>query len=334
MGTPNYPNQPHGASAGGEDRPNPERAPDQRPTGPSGPSGGAQGGAPYDTGPWGPYQPPVPDERRHAGALAEWWQRLIARIIDGVIALLVFLVVGGLANLMAAAMIGGGAGTVEPPSFGAVYAIALITGIIGVAALVGYEYVMLRTRGQTLGKMALRLRVVELDAPGRPPGLSNRASVVRALVWWGPAVLNYLVPVGGRFITMVVVLVNGLWPLWDRPNRQSLNDKAARTAVIVEPSGPAPGPVPMARREHAPGREPRQGGQPPPERAGGNAAPPPGPSGAQPVPHGPVDRPPAAEAGGGPDGPERGAPGHRDFPGAPERPGGEQPPEPPMRPHP
>ncbi|MEK8171098.1 RDD family protein [Streptomyces sp. M19] len=84
--------------------------------------------------------------------------------------------------------------------------------------------IMLTTSGQTVGKRLTRIRVAMLD-DGRVP--SGSPGWMRAGVY----ALPEIVPCCG----FVFWLVNVLWCTWDRPYRQCLHDKAARTVVVSAP---------------------------------------------------------------------------------------------------
>jgi uncharacterized RDD family membrane protein YckC len=81
-----------------------------------------------------------------------------------------------------------------------------------------YYVEMMFRSGQTLGKRAMKLRVVPLDPAAR---LTRPVAVRRWLVQFPAGMLvpffNYL---------------DGLWQLWDKPYQQCLHDKFARTAVV------------------------------------------------------------------------------------------------------
>lgn len=85
-----------------------------------------------------------------------------------------------------------------------------------------YEGAMLAHSGQTLGKKALRIRVAMLSDGDLP----RRAGWGRAAVYTLPGLLAPML-VGTLFW-----LTNSLWLLRDRPFRQALHDKAARTVVV------------------------------------------------------------------------------------------------------
>ena len=85
-------------------------------------------------------------------------------------------------------------------------------GIVGVLAI-AYFIVMEATRGATLGKMALGLRVVKLN--GSP--ISWSESVIR----------NLLRIIDGLFAYLVGAII-----IWNSPLRQRLGDRVAKTVVV------------------------------------------------------------------------------------------------------
>lgn len=84
-----------------------------------------------------------------------------------------------------------------------------------------YEALMLTNRGQTLGKMAVGVRVAMLDNGAMPAG---NPGWLRAATYSLPQ----LVPFFGFFFW----LLNVLYCTWDRPYRQCLHDKVGQTVVV------------------------------------------------------------------------------------------------------
>jgi uncharacterized RDD family membrane protein YckC len=78
---------------------------------------------------------------------------------------------------------------------------------------------MLSRDGQTVGKKVMNIRVAML-ADGSSP--TNQAGWTRAAVYTVPAVL----------CCGLWWLVNGMFGVFDRPYRQCIHDKAARTVVV------------------------------------------------------------------------------------------------------
>lgn len=88
-----------------------------------------------------------------------------------------------------------------------------------------YEVGLIGTRGQTVGKMAMRIKVI--SASGEDPPA------------WGPTAIRWAVLVLPMtlipdIIGLTISLVIGVWFAWDR-NRQGLHDKAASTYVVRVP---------------------------------------------------------------------------------------------------
>jgi uncharacterized RDD family membrane protein YckC len=97
-----------------------------------------------------------------------------------------------------------------------------------VGAVTGPYYVLMEGRraGQTLGKMATNVRVVD-QAMGGP------ISWVQAVVRWYVRLLFWVpVPLLTFGLGFVLPLLDVLWPLWDE-RKQALHDKLAGTMVIT-----------------------------------------------------------------------------------------------------
>jgi uncharacterized RDD family membrane protein YckC len=101
-----------------------------------------------------------------------------------------------------------------------------------------YEVVLTKTRGQTLGKMAMRIRVVQTPEGSMP---SWRASVVRYAVpaiatWLAGFAMSLLEVRPGVWTTVITTLIPPavfLTAALDR-NRQGIHDKLARTMVLSD----------------------------------------------------------------------------------------------------
>ncbi|MPZ26430.1 MAG: RDD family protein [Micromonosporaceae bacterium] len=99
---------------------------------------------------------------------------------------------------------------------------ALLIGVL-VAVLIGYPTVLLTlTRGRTVGKLALGLRVVRDD--GGPVGF--RHSLTRTLVGAAVEFPGFVMPFGGWVVSMVLMTTS--------PLSKRLGDHAAGTFVIHE----------------------------------------------------------------------------------------------------
>jgi len=143
--------------------------------------------------------------------LAGLGQRFLARVIDTVV-LVVF-------DLLLGVAFAGPDTNSSDMSRGE----QVLLGVLVFALYFAYEGAMTAARGQTLGKIALGIRVARL-ADGSVPG---RAGWVRAAVYALPGVLVAAV------VGPLLWLLDSLWCSWDRPYRQCLHDKAARTVVVA-----------------------------------------------------------------------------------------------------
>ena len=173
-------------------------------------------------------------------SLAEWWQRLLARIIDAV-------VVGVLAspfwlppfatyvrqvqaveNLYNGNISSPAAHTAISLAGSKLFGSLVLAGIAGALIAMAYDWLQHGLWGQTLGKRAVGTMVVTADTRSK---ISGGAAGGRAAVYALPSAIPLI---GGLFAA-----VNELWLLWD-PRRQCLHDKAARTVVIKarSPAGP------------------------------------------------------------------------------------------------
>jgi uncharacterized RDD family membrane protein YckC len=134
---------------------------------------------------------------------AEWWKRLLAYIIDAIILFCVTipLGVGTLAR-------GSGAGASYKLN-GSGVLVSIILGTL-------YFGLLTALRGQTLGKMALGIKVVK-------KGTDEKLEMV-------PALLRALVMVI-LLQTCILGLLDFLWQLWDS-DKQTIHDKVGGSQVV------------------------------------------------------------------------------------------------------
>ncbi|HLQ53073.1 MAG TPA: RDD family protein [Streptosporangiaceae bacterium] len=202
-------------------------------------------GSPYQAypAPAGGYQPSAYQGRDPS--LAEWWQRLLARFIDGIVLFALTAVAwipAGLAEIHRLRQI-----TVQFPDSSTPAAQAAISQagtvllrdillllVLTVAISFCYDWLQHARWGQTLGKRALGTMVVTADGRSK---ISGGTAAGRAVV----SVLAPAVPLAGG----IFGLLDDLWLLWD-PRRQCLHDKALST-VVVKTSVPPPTAAPQQR---------------------------------------------------------------------------------------
>jgi len=142
---------------------------------------------------------------------SQWWKRAVALIIDALLL--------GVAGTILTRMFGGGFETrtvngedrIEVRGGGVGLWLPLVLGLVYYAVLNG------GTKGQTVGKMALRIQVRDIDTGG-PIGI-GRGFGRQALI-----ILFTLACV-------LPLLLDYLSPLWD-PRRQAWHDKAVRSVVV------------------------------------------------------------------------------------------------------
>ncbi|MGW1274979.1 RDD family protein [Streptomyces sp. NPDC002491] len=177
--------------------------------------GGPHGGGPYGGDPYGgggdPYGGYPADPLAGMPPLADSGRRTLARIIDMI---LVFAVVSLLAWAFGVAQYTVDADRIE---FGKTFGRELVTAILYVA----YDTILIARTGQTLGKRWLGMRVANLDNGSTP---SAQTSLVRALVLWVPFAFC---------CACLWTAVCGGWSYFDKPYKQGLHDKAAKTVVVA-----------------------------------------------------------------------------------------------------
>ncbi|MGW7587857.1 RDD family protein [Streptomyces rubiginosohelvolus] len=190
-------------------------------------------GQPYGSAPPPPPPPPPPNDPYGSGRgfgapdplagmppLGEPGKRILARLID-------FLIIS--IPLYLISLPWGGAVDVNgdgDDGFGDAVASGysghqLLWSIIGLVVYVAYDTYFTHKDGRTLGKRLLKLRVAMLN-DGRVP--DTGAALMRAVVLWAPALL--CCPCLWWLINIVLMFT-------DKPYRQGLQDKGAKTVVVV-----------------------------------------------------------------------------------------------------
>lgn len=199
-------------------------------------------GQPGYVQPYGsPYQPyPGAGYQYAAGkdpSLAEWWQRLLAQIIDWCVVgvLCSWLWIPAFATYISrlrtiSNQYGGNlntpaAQTAVTHAGGRLFGALFLAGVAFAVIMLAYDWIQHGLWGKTLGKRALGTMVVTARDRSK---VSGGAAGGRAAVFALPPIVPF---VGSLF-----ALLNELWLLWDQ-QRQCLHDKAART-VVVKTRGP------------------------------------------------------------------------------------------------
>lgn len=173
------------------------------------PSGGTSPGSP--TPPPPPYQGPPPPGAPPPMVVpqrsVEWWKRLVAFLIDSIIT-------GGIGFIIGAGVgIALYSGEPVPTTEEQAQVNNLLSLVASALSVLYFTLMEGRDRGQTLGKMALQIRVVH-EGTGRSIGY--RRALARSLL---------------RFVSALPCFLGYFWALWD-PKGQAWHDKIVDTLVV------------------------------------------------------------------------------------------------------
>ncbi|MFI6465347.1 RDD family protein [Streptomyces sp. NPDC050528] len=171
---------------------------------PQPPPYGGGGGDPYGGGSY------PSDPLAGMPPLADSGRRTLARIID-------LILVGIVVWLVTWAF---GVHEYDVGSNGTSYAKSLGQSLVAAVLYIGYDTVMTAKSGQTLGKRWMGLRVANLDNGSTP---SVQTNLIRAAVLWIPFAFC---------CACIWTAISGGWSFFDKPYKQGLHDKAAKTVVV------------------------------------------------------------------------------------------------------
>jgi uncharacterized RDD family membrane protein YckC len=203
---------------------------------PPGPPGGAD---PYATQPGYGYGAPPPPPAggytpypigdsgpvSHAGQPPELFMRFLARAIDNILIGIVSAVIGGII----AAIFDLGSMSYGY-SVGASYAASAVSGVLGAALTLAYFALLESRSGQTVGKMALRMRTLGPD--GNPPTLEE---AVRRNFWvalGALAIIPFIGPLIGALAELAIVIVIAV-TIGRSPIGQGWHDRFAGGTRVV-----------------------------------------------------------------------------------------------------
>ncbi|MZF86663.1 RDD family protein [Streptomyces sp. SID5643] len=201
------PNEPPGQGAGSPYGSQPPPYEGGGPGGPGGPGDGF-GGGPYGGDPYGGGSYPT-DPLAGMPPLADSVKRTLARIID-------MILVGAVVWLLTWGFAVNQYDVDGDRQISKSFWQASIFAVLYIA----YDTVLTARNGQTLGKKLLHMRVANLDN-GATPSVPN--ALARAAVLWLP--FAFCCP-------CVWLVICGGWSFFDRPYKQGLHDKAAKTVVV------------------------------------------------------------------------------------------------------
>ncbi len=147
--------------------------------------------------------------------LAERGTRLVAQLLDGLAGIVI--VVPAIIGAVLGAVLGGILGIDEATGVGAV-----LGGIGGAIALVVYQLRLLAAEGQTIGKRAMKIRIVDVE-DGSNPGIT-RSFWVRGFVNGIIASVPYL---GTLYAIADIGFIF-------RDDRRCIHDHLAKTVVVKD----------------------------------------------------------------------------------------------------
>ncbi|WP_353942850.1 RDD family protein [Streptomyces sp. HUAS MG91] len=165
---------------------------------------------PYNSDPYGAGGPGPGDPLAGMPPLAESGRRVLARIIDMV---LIGIIVGLLSWAFDITSFSTDGDNINA---GKQAGSSILTAVLYIA----YDVILMSRTGQTLGKRLLKLRVANLDNGATPSAQTN---LVRALVLWVPFAFC---------CACIWTAICGGWSFFDKPYKQGLHDKAAKTVVV------------------------------------------------------------------------------------------------------
>lgn len=187
------------------------------------PTGGS--GSPYgDQPPYGS-QPPPPyggggdpyggggyptDPLAGMPPLADSGKRTLARIIDMIlVGVVVWLLTWGF-----------GVTEYDVDTDKVEYGKSFVQSLVAAVLFIGYDTFLTARTGQTFGKKLLNMRVANLDNGATP---SVQTSLIRAAVLWIPFAFC---------CACIWTVICGGWSFFDKPYKQGLHDKSAKTVVV------------------------------------------------------------------------------------------------------
>jgi uncharacterized RDD family membrane protein YckC len=166
--------------------------------------GGATGGDPYGGGSY------PTDPLAGMPPLASSGRRTLARIIDMIlVGIVVWLLTWGF-----------GVSEYDVDTDKVQYGKSLAQSLLAAVLYIAYDTVLITRSGQTLGKKWLGMRVANLDNGSTP---STQSTLTRSAVLWIPFAFC---------CACIWTAIAGGWSFFDKPYKQGLHDKAAKTVVV------------------------------------------------------------------------------------------------------
>jgi uncharacterized RDD family membrane protein YckC len=190
---------------------------------------------PYGQGWASPRGDVLPD----GAVLAEWWRRLVGRILDIIVTTVITVLLSipwlgsvftAMSDYLEQAQAAAASGGPQPDQTAftqEILSVSVPIAVISVLVSLAYQTIFLTTRGATPGKMVVGTVVRRVAGPGK---LTVVDALKRQAIDIGTTLLS-LVPLLGLFAPLIRAL-DPAWLLWD-PKRQALHDKVADTVVVL-----------------------------------------------------------------------------------------------------
>lgn len=171
--------------------------------------------------------------------LAEWWRRLVGRILDIIVTSVITVIVAfpflgdlltAVSDYVSASVQAAESGAAQPNQSAfttEIAALALPITIISMVVSLLYETAFLTWRGATPGKMVVGTLVRRVEGPGR---LDVVTALKRQVIAVATSLMG-LMP-GLSILGSMLSIIDPAWLLWD-PKRQALHDKVADTVVVL-----------------------------------------------------------------------------------------------------
>ncbi|WP_323188274.1 RDD family protein [Streptomyces sp. NBC_00249] len=165
----------------------------------------------------------MPDPLAGMPPLADFGQRLAARAIDALIVFIPVAILSGLAGNWHAVFESDSAEEASDITRAWAENRTLWAVLIAIVFFIAYDWFFTRRGGQTLGKKMFHLRVAMLNDGSVP---TSGAALGRAATLWVPNLFCCC----WSFVPWSIVLIISI--LVDKPYKQGLHDKVAKTVVV------------------------------------------------------------------------------------------------------
>lgn len=156
----------------------------------------------------------------------ELLDRFLARLIDGVLLAVVSGIIGGIIGAIIGVSMSAGFGT------GGTYAASAVSAVVGAAIAIGYYVFMETSRGQTLGKMVMKLQVIGPN--GQHPTTEQSVKRNIYLLFGLAGIVPIIGSLLGGLASLVAVIMIAVGISQDKERRQAWHDKFAGGTQVLK----------------------------------------------------------------------------------------------------